>query len=183
MYAGVPYPNADDRALSMAASSARTSGLPNRFRTVWGSKASRLVMHFCNRSIVRRFCRAVRIGDRVLGGGTGRRAMGSPICDKGHYHIYCRPNCRRAWYCSLAVAGPRARQVALGLNDAGRIVEARRRIGVFPAEPLLADPQPPHRAAAPSHCRRVNPPVPPSWFAHRHVLKKLFLSLIDYSPL
>src|SRR5260370_36823936 len=139
MYAGVPYPNADDRALSMAASSARTSGLPNRFRTVWGSKASRLVMHFCNRSIVRRFCRAVRIGDRGLGGGTGRRAMGSPICDKGHYHIYCRPNCRRAWYCSLAVAGPRARQVALGLNDAGKIVEARPRIGMFPAESLLAD--------------------------------------------
>jgi len=67
--------------------------------------------------------------------------MGSPMCDKGHYHIYCRPNCRRAWYCSLAVAGPRARQVALGLNDAGKIVEARRRIGMFPAERLLADRQ------------------------------------------
>jgi hypothetical protein len=34
------------------------------------------VMHFCNRSIRRRFCPAVRIGDRGLGGGTGRRAMG-----------------------------------------------------------------------------------------------------------
>src|SRR5260370_9876413 len=159
MYAGVPYPNADDRALSMAASSARTSGLPNRFRTVWGSKASRLVMHFCNRSIRRRFCPAVRIGDRGLGGGTGRRAMGSPICDKGHYHIYCRPNCRRAWYCSLAVAGPRARQVALGLNDAGKIVEARPRIRVFPAEPLLTGPPRTLTFASPPHVRSLNPPT------------------------
>src|SRR6195256_3760711 len=59
----------------MAASSARTSGLPNRFRTFWESKASRLVMHFCNRSIRRRFCPAVRIGALGLGGGTERRAM------------------------------------------------------------------------------------------------------------
>src|SRR5712691_1264032 len=75
MYAGVPYPNADDRALSMAASSVTTSGLPNRFRTFWESKASRLVMHFCNRSIRCRFCPAVRIGGLGLGGGTERRAM------------------------------------------------------------------------------------------------------------
>jgi hypothetical protein len=66
MYAGVPYPNAEDKALSMAASNAMTSELPNRFRTFWKSKASRLVMHFCNRSIRRRFCPAVRIEARRM---------------------------------------------------------------------------------------------------------------------
>src|ERR1700692_3979827 len=89
MYAGVPYPNADDRALSMAASSVTTSWLPNRFRTFWESKASRLVMHFCNRSIRRRFCPAARIGGLGLGGGTERRAMWFLWNRnmKGHYHI------------------------------------------------------------------------------------------------
>ena len=32
-------------------------------------------MHFCNRSMRRRFCPTVRIGDLGLGGGTERRAM------------------------------------------------------------------------------------------------------------
>jgi hypothetical protein len=35
-------------------------------------------MHFCNRSIRRRFWPAVRIGALGRGGGTGRRAMGPP---------------------------------------------------------------------------------------------------------
>jgi hypothetical protein len=36
--------------------------------------ASRLVIHFCNRSIRRRFCPTVRVGDLGLGGGIERRA-------------------------------------------------------------------------------------------------------------
>src|SRR5580704_9418170 len=32
--------------------------------------ASRLVIHFCNRSIRRRFCPTVRVGDLGFGGGT-----------------------------------------------------------------------------------------------------------------
>src|SRR5580700_9036386 len=89
-YAGVPYPNADDKALSMAASSARTSGTPTRVCTFWGSKASRRCMHFCNRSIRPRFCPTVRTGGLGLGGGTERRAMRAPesACDKGDYHIF-----------------------------------------------------------------------------------------------
>jgi hypothetical protein len=45
LYAGVPYANADNKALSTAASSVTTSGLPSRLRTFSESKASRLVMH------------------------------------------------------------------------------------------------------------------------------------------
>jgi len=74
----------------------------------------------------------------------------------------------------LAVAGPRARQVALGLNYAGKIVEARRRIGMSPAERLLADRQRAYRrTAAPSHCDSVNPPMPHSRCGECGVLKKI----------
>ena len=47
-----------------------------RLRALRESKASRRVTHFCNRSMRRRFCPTVRIGDLGLGGGTERRAMG-----------------------------------------------------------------------------------------------------------
>src|SRR6516162_3218216 len=47
-------------------------------------------MHFCKRSIRRRFCPTVRIGDLGLGGGAERRAMRNPSkgCDKRDYHTH-----------------------------------------------------------------------------------------------
>src|SRR6516165_3704778 len=92
-YAGVPYPNADDRALSMAASSSMTAGA--RLRAFRGSKASRFVTHFCNRSMRRRFYPTVRIGDLGLGGGTERWAEAEgPNAQNGGMLLHARWLCR-----------------------------------------------------------------------------------------